>query len=102
MTKMPKIKKKEVYISRINSNIKARKELNIVGERVDDALVMLESFLDEALMAGYDSVKIIHGIGTGQLRNAVRNRLKKLKFVKSFNDGDYYDGASAVTMVNLK
>ena len=102
LTKMPKIKKKEVYISRINNNIKARKELNIVGERADDALVMLESFLDEALMAGYDSVKIIHGIGTGQLRNAVRNRLKKLKFVKSFNDGDYYDGASAVTMVNLK
>lgn len=102
LTKMPKIKKKEVYVSKISSGIKARKELNIVGERVDDALVMVESFLDEALMAGYDSVKIIHGIGTGQLRTAVRSRLKKLKFVKSFGDGDYYDGASAVTMVNLK
>lgn len=102
LTKMPKIRKKEVYVSKISSGIKGRKELNIVGERVDDALVMVESFLDEALMAGYDSVKIIHGIGTGQLRTAVRSRLKKLKFVKSFGDGDYYDGASAVTMVNLK
>ncbi|MGN1406190.1 MAG: Smr/MutS family protein [Erysipelotrichaceae bacterium] len=102
LTKMPKIKKKEVYVSKINSGVKASKELNIVGERVDDALVRVESFLDEALLAGYDSVKIIHGIGTGQLRNAVRNKLKKLKFVKSFGDGDYYDGASAVTMVNLK
>ena len=99
---MPKVKKTEVYVSKINTNIKAKKELNIVGKRVEEALVELESFLDEALLANLETVKIIHGIGSGQLRKAVRDKLKKLKFVKSFADGDYYDGASAVTMVNLK
>ena len=102
LKKMPKVKKTEVYVSKINTNIKAKKELNIVGKRVEEALVELESFLDEALLANLETVKIIHGIGSGQLRKAVRDKLKKLKFVKSFADGDYYDGASAVTMVNLK
>ena len=73
-----------------------------VKQRVEEALVEVESFLDEALLANLETVKIIHGIGSGQLRKAVRDKLKKLKFVKSFKDGDYYDGASAVTMVNLK
>lgn len=102
LKKMPKLKKKDVYVSKLNSNIKAKKELNIVGKRVEEALVEVEAFLDEALLANLETVKIIHGIGTGQLRKAVRDKLKKLKFVKSFKDGDYYDGASAVTMVNLK
>lgn len=102
LKKMPKVKKTEVYISKINTGVKAKKELNIVGKRVEEALVEVESFLDEALLANLETVKIIHGIGSGQLRKAVRDKLKKLKFVKSFKDGDYYDGASAVTMVNLK
>ena len=93
LKKMPKVKKTEVYVSKINTNIKAKKELNIVGKRVEEALVELESFLDEALLANLETVKIIHGIGSGQLRKAVRDKLKKLKFVKSFADGDYYDGA---------
>ena len=102
LKKMPKVKKTEVYISKINTGVKAKKELNIVGKRVEEALVEVESFLDEALLANLETVKIIHGIGSGQLRKAVRDKLKKLKFVKSFKDGDYYDGDSAVTMVNLK
>lgn len=78
------------------------KEINLIGKRVEDALEELDSFLDAAFGSNLSSVKIIHGIGTGKLRKGIREHLKKLKFVKSFKDGDFYDGSSAVTIVEFK
>ena len=77
-------------------------QINLVGERVEDGLVLMEEYLDKANAAHMSSVKVIHGIGTGQLRTALRNRMKKLSYIKSFKDGDYYDGGSAVTIVEFK
>lgn len=77
-------------------------QINLVGQRVEDGLVMMEEYLDKANAARMSSVKVIHGIGTGQLRTALRNRMKKLSYIKSFKDGDYYDGGSAVTLVEFK
>lgn len=86
--------------SKVYKNIKH--ELVLVGKHIDEALEELEIYLDDALGNGFDQVKIIHGQGSGQLRSAIRERLSKLKFVKSYNDGDMYDGGSSVTMVKLK
>ena len=77
-------------------------EINLVGQRVEDGLVMMEEYLDRANAAHMSTVKVIHGIGTGTLRSALRQRLKKLSYVKSFKDGDYYDGGSAVTIVEFR
>ena len=77
-------------------------EINVVGERVEDALDIVEEYLDKANAAKMSQVKVIHGIGTGALRTALRNRMKSLSYIKSFKDGDYHDGGSAVTMVEFK
>ena len=69
---------------------------------VDEALRMIDKYLDDALTAKRSSVRIIHGIGTMALRNAVRNELKKNKNVKGFKDADFYEGGSAVTVVEFK
>lgn len=98
---MPKIEKKEVYVER-NRNVSVSKEINLVGQRVEDGLVLMEEYLDKANGAHLTSVKVIHGIGTGALRTALRQRLKKLSYVASYRDGDFYDGGSAVTIVEFK
>lgn len=101
LTLMPKIKKQETKI--ISKSYKrVPSEINLVGERVEDGLVMMEEYLDRANASHMSNVKVIHGIGSGALRTALRNRLKKLSYVKSFKDGDYYDGGSAVTIVEFK
>ena len=98
---MPKIKKQETKVT-AKSYKRVPMEINLVGERVEDGLVMVEEYLDKANAAHMTSVKVIHGIGTGALRTAIRQRLKKLSYVKTFRDGDYYDGGSAVTIVEFK
>lgn len=101
LTLMPKtVKQKPKVISAKYKRISS--EINLVGQRVEDGLVMMEEYLDRANAAHMSSVKVIHGIGTGALRSALRDRLKRLSYVKSFKDGDYYDGGSAVTIVEFK
>ena len=77
-------------------------EINLVGLRVDEAIEQLEPYIDKALAANMSTVKVIHGIGTGALRSAVREKLKHHKMIKSIKDGDFYDGGSAVTIVEFK
>lgn len=101
LTLMPKMKKKEAKVTAAKYK-RVPSELNLVGQRVEDGLVMMEEYLDRANASHMSSVKIIHGIGTGILRKALRQRLAKLSYVKSFKDGDYYDGGSAVTIVEFK
>ena len=98
---MPKMKKKEARVTAAKYR-RIASELNLVGQRVEDGLVMMEEYLDRANASHMSSVKIIHGIGTGMLRKALRQRLAKLSYVKNFRDGDYYDGGSAVTIVEFK
>jgi DNA mismatch repair protein MutS2 len=80
----------------------AQMELNIVGRRVDDALIEIEPFLNRASLSGLDSVLIIHGIGTGALRNATRELLEGHPLVKSFRPGRQEEGGDGVTVVELK
>lgn len=101
LTLMPKIENRKRFIERPRM-ASCPKEINLVGQRVEDGLVLMEEYLDRANGAKLSSVKVIHGIGTGALRTALRQRMKKLSYIKSFTDGDFYDGGSAVTIVEFK
>ena len=77
-------------------------ELMLIGMRSDEALHALEAYLDKAILAGVNEVRIVHGYGTGKLREVVRNCLKKHSSVKEYRDGIYGEGERGVTMVKLK
>ncbi|MBQ1809857.1 MAG: Smr/MutS family protein, partial [Erysipelotrichaceae bacterium] len=100
LTRLPPLPKKKTYTER-SMKKRVSGELNLVGMRVEEALQLLEKYLDDAFGSKRSNVKIIHGIGTMALRNACRNYLKKCSFVKAYHDGDYYDGGGAVTIVEF-
>ena len=76
-------------------------EINLLGKTVDEAVFMLDKFLDDALLTHVDQVRIVHGKGTGALRRGVTEYLKKKSFVKSFRSGEFGEGDSGVTIVKL-
>lgn len=77
-------------------------ELNLIGQRVDDALDESDKFLDRALLEGKQAVRIIHGFGTGALRKAVREHLRKHPAVKSWRPGDENEGGDGATVAVLE
>lgn len=77
-------------------------DLSLRGIRVEEALDTLEKYLDSAALGGLSSVCIIHGHGTGVLKEAVRNYLKDSPYVKNFRSGEEGEGSDGVTMVDLK
>ncbi len=68
---------------------------------VDEALLKLDQYLDDAFMAGLYQVRVIHGKGTGTLRRVVRERLAEHSLVKSYRPGGYGEGGGGVTVVEL-
>ena len=77
-------------------------EINLIGKTVDEAISLLDKYLDDAYLAKLHQVTVIHGMGTGALRNAVQNHCKKSKFVKSYRMGEYGEGGYGVTVVEFK
>lgn len=77
-------------------------EVNLIGMTVDQAMPVMEKYLDDAYLAHMTQVTVIHGRGTGTLRTAVHNRLKKLKYVKSYRLGEFGEGDMGVTIVTFK
>lgn len=77
-------------------------ELNLIGKTVDEAIVELDKYLDDAYLSKIPQVRIVHGKGTGALRNAVHNHLKKTSYVKSYRLGIFGEGESGVTIVDFK
>ena len=77
-------------------------ELDLRGERYEDALVRVEKYIDDALLANHARVSIIHGKGTGALRTGVTNYLKGHRSVKRIRLGDASEGGSGVTIVEFK
>ncbi|MBR0173058.1 MAG: endonuclease MutS2 [Lachnospiraceae bacterium] len=80
----------------------AAAEINLIGKNTDDALSALDKYLDDAYLSHMPSVRIVHGKGTGTLRNAVQRHLKQISYVKSFQTGEYGEGDAGVTIVKLK
>ena len=80
----------------------ASSEVDLRGMMVDEALASLDIFLDNALLAHLESVRIIHGKGTGAVRAAVREHLKRSRYIKSFRPGRYGEGEDGVTVAELR
>ena len=76
-------------------------EIHLRRLTVDEALLKLDQYLNDAFMAGLYQVRVVHGKGTGTLRQAVREKLTKHSLVKSYRPGDYGEGGAGVTVVEL-
>lgn len=87
---------------RVSKSATINPEINLIGKTVDEALFELDKYLDDAYLAHLTQVTVIHGIGTGALRNAIHAYLKKSKYVKSFRIGGYNEGNAGATIVELK
>jgi len=85
-----------------NRNSVVKLELDLRGERYEEALIRTEKYLDDALLANYPRVSIIHGKGTGALRQGIQSFLKNHKRVKSYRYGEAGEGGFGVTVVELK
>jgi DNA mismatch repair protein MutS2 len=91
-----------------SSNIKMSKsasvspEINLLGMTVDEAVSVLDKYLDDALIAHLGQVRVVHGKGTGALRAGIHKHLKKLKTVKEFHLAEFGEGDAGVTIVVFK
>ena len=77
-------------------------EINLLGKTVDEAIMELDKYLDDAYIAHLPSVRIVHGKGTGALRKGVHNYLRRQKHVKSYRLGEFGEGDAGVTIVEFK
>lgn len=77
-------------------------EINLIGMTVDEAMGHLDKYLDDAYLAHVPSVRIVHGKGTGALRNAVQQHLKRCKYVKTYRLGSLGEGDAGVTIAEFK
>ena len=77
-------------------------EINLIGKTTDEAIALLDKYLDDAYLAHIPSVRIVHGKGTGALRKGVHNYLKRQKHVESYRLGEFGEGDAGVTIVEFK
>lgn len=77
-------------------------EINLIGKTTDEAIALLDKYLDDAYLAHLPSVRIVHGKGTGALRSAVQKHLKRQKYIKSFRLGALGEGDAGVTIAEFK
>jgi len=87
---------------KVSKSLGVSTEINLIGMTVDEALMALDKYLDDAYLAHLPSVRIVHGKGTGKLRQAVQNHLRKCKYVKEYRLGEYGEGEAGVTIVVFK
>ena len=80
----------------------ATTELDIRGLMVDEGTVLLDKFIDDAVMSSVKTLSVIHGKGTGALRAGIHNYLRTCKQIKSFRIGAYGEGDAGVTVVTLR
>lgn len=92
----------EVATIRVRKMVSAPKELNLIGKRVDEALEALTKFLDDAVLAGHQQVRIVHGRGTGKLRQAIHDFLRGHPQVRSFELAPLNEGGDGATIVQLE
>ena len=86
----------------ISKTKNAKSEINVIGYNVDEAIFVIDKFLDDCSLAKLQTVRIVHGKGTGKLRNGIHKFLKTNPHVKSFRLGSFGEGEMGVTVVELK
>lgn len=95
-------KSKYGFVHFNNNNISSiSPEINVIGENGDSAIEIIDKYLDSCYVSGIHQVRIVHGKGTGKLRDVIHNYLKNNKYVKSFSIAPYGEGDFGVTIVNL-
>ena len=103
-SEMRKLKQKSSGIGKLKMSKTASisPEINLIGMTSDEAIMTLDKYLDDAFLSHISPVRIVHGKGSGILRNAVHNYLKRQKHVKSFRLGSFGEGDYGVTIVEFK
>lgn len=98
----PKLQHSGTGKIKMSKSLSVSTEINLLGKTVDEAIPVLDKYLDDAYLAHLPSVRVVHGKGTGALRSAVQNHLKKLKYVKEYRLGEFGEGDAGVTIVTFK
>lgn len=96
-TKVKKAKKSSMKKTTVKKT--GNYEINVIGKRYEEAMSLVDKFLDDALVLGYPHVRVVHGMGTGALRNGIRRMLEKNKHVISYRDGGPNEGGLGATLV---
>ena len=86
----------------MSKSLSVSPEINLLGKTVDEAIALLDKYLDDASLAHLNDVRIVHGKGTGALRTGIHNYLRRQKHVKSFRLGAFGEGDAGVTIAELK
>ena len=104
LIKPPEEKKPErkVYSERLNKTMSACTEVDIRGQNVEDAIYILDKFIDDAMLCSLHQIRIIHGKGTGVLRNGIHQYLKKHPGIRTYHLAAFGEGDSGVTIAELK
>ena len=87
---------------KMSKSLQISPEVNLIGMTTDEAISVLDKYLDDAYLAHLSQVRVVHGRGTGALKTAVHKRLKQLKYVKEFRLGVFGEGDTGVTIVTFK
>ena len=99
--KQSKQEKTNQYRASVHKSMHIKPEINLLGMTVDDAIMELDKYLDDACLSHLNSVRVVHGKGTGALRKGIHEYLKRQSFVKSFRLGEFGEGDAGVTIVEL-
>ena len=98
----PSLKTSNTGKIKMSKSMSVSTEINLLGKTVDEALAVLDKYLDDAYIAHLPSVRVVHGKGTGALKSAIHSHLKRLKYVKEYRLGEYGEGDAGVTIVTFK
>ncbi len=87
---------------KMSKSMNVSSSINLIGKTVDEAIALLDKYLDDAYLARLHQVTIIHGVGTGALKNAVQTHCKKTNYIQSYRMGEFGEGGYGVTVVEFK
>ncbi len=87
---------------KMSKSLSVPTEINLIGMRVDEAMPVLDKYLDDAYLAHIPTVRVIHGRGTGALKSAVQTMLRRNRHVAKYRGGEFGEGGYGVTVVEFK
>ncbi len=99
--KQTKQEKTAQYRASVNKSMNIKPEINLLGLTVDEAIMELDKYLDDACLSHLNQVRVVHGKGTGALRKGIHEYLKRQSYVKNFRLGEFGEGDAGVTIVEL-